>query len=328
MAKSYDTNTTSDELIKDFGNEIKGKIILVTGVTPGGLGAVYAEFVSKGQPALIILASRNLENLEKVVEKINATSPGVKTRLLQLDLGSFVRVREAADAVNSWDDVPKIDVVVNNAGLMATDYFLTTDGFESQFGTNHLGHFLFTNLIMKKILASKAPRIVNITSDGHRLNPIRWDDYNFDDGKTYSKWHAYGQSKTANMLMAVSLAEKLGKRGLLAFSVHPGTVEGTSLGAYCNWEVDYPALMAADKALGNPQGWATSFTFKSQQRGVASHIFASFAPNLKEHNGKYILDSRIGDPWKDTIKPWATSSLEAERLWKLSEKLVDQEFSY
>ncbi|KAI1412762.1 NAD(P)-binding protein [Hypoxylon sp. FL1857] len=328
MAKQYDTNTTSDELVNDFGSDIKGKTILVTGVTPGGLGAAYAEFVSKGQPGLIILASRNLEKIKTVAEKVAAASPNVKTRALQLDLGSFAKVREAANTVNSWADVPIIDVVVNNAGLMGTDYFLTEDGFESQFGTNHLGHFLFTNLIINKILASKAPRVVNVTSDGHRLNPIRWFDYNFDEGKTYNKWHGYGQSKTANMLFSLSLAEKLGKRGLQSFSVHPGTVEGTNLGIYCNWDVDYPALMAADKALGNPQGWDTSFSFKPQQRGVAPFIFASFAPNIKEHNGKYILESRIGDPYTDTIKPWATSPIEADRLWKLSEKLVGQEFSY
>ncbi|KAI1502713.1 hypothetical protein F5X99DRAFT_378241 [Biscogniauxia marginata] len=328
MAKSYDTNTTADELVNDFASDIRNKIILVTGVTPGSLGAAYTEFISKAQPALIILASRNDEKARKTAEKVAAASPGVKTRVLQLDLGSFAAVRQAATTINSWDDVPNIDVLVNSAGLMGTDYFLTTDGFESQFGTNHLGHFLFTNLIMDKILASKAPRVISITSDGHRLNPIRWHDYGFDEGKTYNKWHAYGQSKTANMLMAISLAEKLGPRGLLAFSVHPGTVEGTNLGASCNWDVDYPLLMLADKALGNPEGWNTSFNFKPQLRGVAPYIFASFAPGLQEHNGKYILDSRIGDPLKDTIKPWATSSIEAERLWKLSEKLVNQEFSY
>ncbi|KAI5924849.1 hypothetical protein F4810DRAFT_661648 [Camillea tinctor] len=328
MAKTYDTNTTAGELVNEYASIIKNKTILVTGVTLGSIGAAYAEYISKAQPALIILTGRSDDKLRKTAEKIAAVATGVQIRTLKLDLGSLAAVRQAAADVHSWVDVPHIDVVVTSAGLMATDYFLTADGFEGQFGTNHLGHFLFTNLIMDKILASEAPRVVSVTSDGHRLNPIRWYDYGFDEGKTYNKWHAYGQSKTANMLMAISLAEKLGKRGLLAFSVHPGVVEGTNLGAYCNWEVDYASLVAVDKSFGNPEGWYTSFTWKSQERGVAPYVFASFAPDLEDHNGKYILESRIGDPLKDTIKPWATSSIEAERLWKLSEKLVGQVFDY
>ncbi|TKA69574.1 hypothetical protein B0A49_08682 [Cryomyces minteri] len=329
MGRTYDTNTTADELVGDFAHDIKGKVILTTGVTLGSLGAAFVESVAKSQPGLLILAGRNVEKLKETAEKITAAQSNVKVRALTLDLNSLAAVRQSAETVNSWDDVPHIDVVVNSAGLMASPYMLTVDGFESQFGVNHLGHFLFTNLIMPKILASKAPRVVNITSDGHRLNPMRWSDYNFDNGETYNKWHGYGQSKTANMLMITSLAEKLGpKHGLLAFSLHPGAVQGTNLGSFCNWEVDYTALMAADKALGNPEGWVTEFNFKSQQRGVATFIYAAFDQSLKNHNGAYLIDSRIGDPWKDTIKPWATSRLEAERLWKLSEKLIGQEFAY
>lgn len=142
------------------------------GVTPGGLGAAFVEAVAKGQPGLLILAGRNVEKTQQTADTIAAVQPNVKVRVLKLDLGSLAAVRQAADTVRSWADVPHIDAVLNNAGLMGTPFMLTRDGFESQFGTNHLGHFLFTNLIMDKILASPSPRVVNITSDGHRLNPI------------------------------------------------------------------------------------------------------------------------------------------------------------
>lgn len=261
MASKYNTNTTADELVKDYASDIKNKIILTTGVAPGGLGAAFVESIGKGQPSLLILTGRTVEKAQKTADTIAAANPNVKVRILKLDLSSFASVREAADAVNAWADVPHIDVLVNNAGLMATPYSLTKDGFESQFGTNHLGHFLFTNLIMDKILAAKSPRVVNITSDGHRLNPIRWADYNFSvsnpilpsphmisyrcvqNGETYNKWHGYGQSKTANMLMTLSLAEKLGSNcGLLSFSVHPGAVENSNTGVGFDWEVDFPSL--------------------------------------------------------------------------------------
>lgn len=190
MAHKYDKSTTADDLVRDFAEEIHDKIILTTGVTPGGLGAAFVSAIAQGKPRLLILAGRNVETTQKTADAITAAQPAVKVRVLKLNLGSLAAVREAAETVNSWSDVPHIDVLVNNAGIMATPFSLTPDGFESQFGTNHVGPFLFTNLIMDKVLAAKVPRIVNITSDGHRLNPIRWSDYNFDVCFSHaSLWH-------------------------------------------------------------------------------------------------------------------------------------------
>ncbi|KAI1462611.1 NAD(P)-binding protein [Annulohypoxylon moriforme] len=325
MSSSYNEATTSDELVKDFAPEIKGKTILTTGVSPNSLGATFLESIAKAEPALLILAGRNIEKVQQTANAISLVLPDVKTRVLRLDLGSFDAVREAAATVNGWADVPNVDVLVNNAGIMAVKYALSPDGFETQFATNHLGHFLFTNLIMAKILASKAPRIVNISSDGHRLSPIRWDDYNFRNGETYNKWRAYGQSKTANMLMAISIAEKLGPR-VLAYSLHPGVI-ATNLGAHIDWSAGFEGLQDLDKEEGNKEGWK-HFVFKSAQAGAATHVYAAFSPSLKDHNGVYLEDCQIADPWVQTVKPWATSSVEAEKLWKLSEKLVGQEFTY
>ncbi len=179
MARQYDTNTTADDLLKDLSGEIKGKIILTTGVSPGGLGSSFVESIAKAEPELLILASRNVSKTQVTAEIITDAHPSTKVRVLQLDLGSLAAVREAAATVNSWSDVPNVDVLVNNAALMAVDYAVTSDGFESQFGTNHLGHFLFTNLILDKILASKTPRIVSVSSSGHRVNPIRFGDHGF-----------------------------------------------------------------------------------------------------------------------------------------------------
>ncbi|KAL7948640.1 hypothetical protein V8C42DRAFT_315059 [Trichoderma barbatum] len=327
MVREYNANTTADDLLKDLSGDIKGKVILVTGVSQGTLGGVFLEYVAKATPAGLILAGRSLTKAQATADALKSTHPAIDIRTLQIDLASFAAVRDAAATVNSWKDVPHIDVLVNNAGIMAVPYGTTADGIELQFGSNHLGPFLFTNLIMNKILASKAPRVVNISSNGHRLNPIRFFDYYFRDGETYNCWHAYGQSKTANMLMAISLAEKLGSRGLTAFSLHPGVIM-THLVDHIDLSVEGPALAVADRLLGNSEGWDAGFDWKTIEKGIATHIYAAFEPSLKERNGVYLEDSHIADPYVQTVKPWATSKIEADRLWKLSEKLVGQEFSY
>lgn len=190
---------------------------------------------------------------------------------MELDLSSLETVRTAAKEVNGWIDVPNIDVLVNNAGIMAVPYSLTVDEYESQLATNHLGPFLFTNLIMAKILASSTPRIVMVSSDGHDLCPMRFYDYHFrvgvfnfkirtvyyveeiltpfyiQNGETYDKWQAYRQSKTAKMLMALSLAQHLGpKHNVLTFSLHPGNIN-TDLGDHIDCNVDFSALRKSKK---------------------------------------------------------------------------------
>jgi NAD(P)-dependent dehydrogenase (short-subunit alcohol dehydrogenase family) len=179
MVREYTKDTTADELVKDLAGEIANKVVLVTGVSQGTLGGIFLEYIVKANPSRLILAGRTLSKTQQTADALKAAHPNIDIRTLQVDLSSLADVREAAAKVNSWEDVPHIDVLVNNAGIMAIPYQVTVDGFEMQFGSNHLGPFLFTNLIMDKILASKAPRIVNVSSSGHRLNPIRFFDYNF-----------------------------------------------------------------------------------------------------------------------------------------------------
>lgn len=170
---------TAQQFADQLRPSIKDKTILITGVSPNSLGASFAEATASAQPAQLILAGRNPSKVQQTVDAIAASHPDVPVRTLKLDLASLPAVRESARELLSWD-LPRIDVLVNNAGIMAVDYAVTADGFESQFATNHLGHFLFTNLIMEKLLASEAPRVVNVSSSGHRLSHIRFDDFNFD----------------------------------------------------------------------------------------------------------------------------------------------------
>lgn len=173
-------DTAATQLVNDYADIIKDKVVLATGISPGSLGGHFVQAIAKASPSCLILAARNPDKAQQTANEINAVQPTVKTRILHLDLGLLKQVRRAAGEINSWADLPVIDVLVNNAGIMAPEYKVTDDGFESQLATNHLGPFLFTNLIMKKVLASRSPRVVMVSSDGHRLNPFRFDDYNFD----------------------------------------------------------------------------------------------------------------------------------------------------
>jgi NAD(P)-dependent dehydrogenase (short-subunit alcohol dehydrogenase family) len=318
--------STTAELVSTNASQIKGKVVITTGVSPGGLGASFVQAIAKAQPAWIILAGRNLEKAQLTEAAITASNPGVKTRLLQLDLESLQSVRDAAAAVNGWADIPVIDVLVNNAAILAKEYGVTVDGFERQLAGDHLGHFLFTNLIMNKILASSSPRIVNVSSTAHRMSPFRFGDYNFDGGKTYISLRAYGQAKTANILTAISLAEKLGKRGLLAFSLHPGVI-ATNAAAQIDFKVLFDEFNTTSRMFGYKEETGMP-AMLSLEEGVATHVYAAFAQDLSTHNGAYLLDCRISDPLTDPVAPWATSPFEAEKLWRLSEELVGQKFPY
>ncbi|KAK4243210.1 hypothetical protein C7999DRAFT_18411 [Corynascus novoguineensis] len=331
MARVYDSETTASDVVQDVADQINGKVVLTTGVSPGGLGAAFVESVAAAQPALLILAGRSLAKVRETADNITTQHPNVKVRLLELDLGSLAAVRQAAEAVLSWDDVPKIDVLVNNAGVMGLEYARSDAGVEMTLAINHLGPFLFTNLLMNKLLTADKPRVVMLGSEGHRWNPIRWGDISFRDGASYNKWQAYGQSKTANMLMALALAEKLGygPKKLLAFCVHPGFAP-THLDAHIagGFASELPVIHALDVFLGNVEG---PVPFRSPQHCAANHVFAAFSPDLdgkQTHNGAYLTDCRVANPVTDTVKPWGTSTAEARRLWDLSEKLVGQKFVY
>lgn len=329
MTPNFDETTKASELVPFYATKVIGKTILVTGVSAGSLGESFVKQVAVGKPAAFILAGRSPNKFQSLVDELASAHPEIKVKSLALDLTSLAQVRKAAELVNSWDDVPNIDVLVNNAGIMAVPYHLTDDGFESQLQTNHLSHFLFTNLIMNKILAAQVPRIVLISSMGHRQGHFRWADYNFSNGELYDKWAAYGQSKTAVSLTALALAEKLGSKGLLSFSVCPGSV-GTNLGAHAadQFAEFVESFQAADAKMGNKWMLKQEVRYKDLDEGAATHVFAAFDSGIAKNNGAFLNHSRLADPFAQEVFPWVTDKASAEMLWKLSEKLVGQEFSY
>ena len=153
--------------------------VLITGPSDGGIGAETATCLAAGSPELLVLAGRSLGKIQPVIDRITAINPEVRTKFINLDLNSLASVREAASSINA--NVEKIDVLINNAAVMACPFSKTVNGIECQFGINHIGHFLLTNLIMPKILAAgPGARIVNLSSSAHRMADVNLDDYNFE----------------------------------------------------------------------------------------------------------------------------------------------------
>lgn len=188
IMSSYNSQTTGEEVASDCQSQIRGKTVLITGASPGGLGAKFASVIANHEPACIILATRSLEKAKETAQDISSNAPKVRIHCIRLDLTSLDQVRAAAEEVNALNE--KIDVIVNNAGIMAPPYSKTVDGIESQFATNYIGPFLFTNLLRQRLLAgdvSAKLRVVNVTSNGYRLGPVRFEDWNFDVRKAHSK---------------------------------------------------------------------------------------------------------------------------------------------
>lgn len=172
---------------------------------------------------MMVLLGRDMEKIRPVMDKIHEVNPEIVTKFVQIHLDSFKSVRHAARQILKDNSIARIHVLINNAGVMACPYSKTEDGIERQFATNHVGHFLLTNLLMPKILAaSPEARVVNVSSYGNVLSNVL-NDPSFKDGKVYVAFLSYGQSKTANVLMAVGLNKRLQGKGLKAFALCPGS---------------------------------------------------------------------------------------------------------
>jgi NAD(P)-dependent dehydrogenase (short-subunit alcohol dehydrogenase family) len=221
--------------------------VLITGISPESIGSSIALAFASQSPSLLILASRTKSKLEEVLRSVQDAYPSVTIKIVPLDLMSQQSVRIAAEEVSELTD--RLDLIINNAGIMTRTRQTTVEGIEGQFGANHIGHFLLTNLLMPQLLTAAsanpagATRVINLTSLGHRLSPVRFSDYNLQKAnedipeeerhttlpptldKTvdgYKGFVAYGQAKSANVLFSVGVSERLGEKGVRGYAVHPG----------------------------------------------------------------------------------------------------------
>ncbi|KAF2120892.1 hypothetical protein BDV96DRAFT_485305 [Lophiotrema nucula] len=299
----------------DLEGKLSGKVILITGVS-AGIGVETARAM-KATGAHVFGTVRDLAKGEKVLA--NDLEPG-KLELLHLELESLVSVRSAAAEMLERSG-GKLNILINNAGVMATPEGRTVDGFETQFGTNHLAHFLLFQKLKPALLASSTPefnsRVVNVSSTGHRYSSIHFDNLNFEG--EYNPQLAYGQSKLANIYMANYIDRHYGPRGLHALSCHPGGIwEGSGLQKHVSQLVEQWKVMPG-----------VAEHIKSAAQGAATTTWAAVSKVWEGKGGKYLEDCQVSPPVKDGYsiidmghEKYAYDEENEEKLWEVSNELV------
>jgi NAD(P)-dependent dehydrogenase (short-subunit alcohol dehydrogenase family) len=318
MAESFGAESTTDEVLE--GIDLKGKRVLVTGVS-AGLGVETARtLVAHG--ADVVGAARSLEKARAATAEVKPGPFGGSLELIELDLASLASVRACADALVA--DGRQFDVVICNAGVMATPQGKTADGFETQFGTNHLGHFVLVNRIAS--LLKPGGRLVNLSSAGHRFANVDLADPNFET-TPYTEFGAYGRSKTANILFAVEFDRRHKGAGVRATAVHPGGIQ-TELGRYMTDQVR--DALIANIAASQPAG-APQFQWKTIPQGAATSVWAGFKAPSDQVGGLYCEDCHVAEvvdsaEIRGGVQPYALDPDNAKALWAKSEAMVGETF--
>jgi NAD(P)-dependent dehydrogenase (short-subunit alcohol dehydrogenase family) len=320
--------TTTADVIK--GIDLGGKTVLITGASTG-LGLETALTLA-GVGAQVIMAARPGAKLDAAVAAVKEKCPAAQIDGVALDLTDFDSIRACAAAVTSLTD--KLDLLINNAGIMAVPFGRTPAGCELQFGTNHIGHFLLTNLLVPLLLKPGKARVVNLSSGGHKHSAVDFNDIHWRT-REYSKWGAYGQAKTANALFTVALHKRLGGKGVSVFAVHPGAIP-TELGRHLT-EDDIKALMSSKSFGGEKkESGGTSrgkLIFKTIPQGAATSVWAATSPELEGKGGLYLEDCGIAEEVPVGVAEhgyfaWAVDPDAAEKLWQVSEEIVGQRFGF
>lgn len=316
-----DTRPTALQIVEDEGvvGKLLGKTALITGANQG-IGLETARALHATGITLYITA-RDTTKGNQAVESIKG-GPGPKSdapiHVLELQLDSFESVQNAANAFLS--DTSKVNILILNAGVMATPEGRTKDGFETQFGTNHLGHFLLLQMLTPALLAASTPefqsRVVSLSSAGHRAGGVRFHDLNFEK-EAYDPWLAYGQSKTANIYLANEVERRYGGQGLHGLSVHPGLIP-TNLGSHLPAE----SLKFTEEMMKD---------LKSIPQGAATTIVAAISKEWEGRGGKYLRDCTEDSPedpgvhWSLSDRgyaSWAFNESAAVELWETSLNLI------
>ncbi|MDG2333619.1 MAG: SDR family NAD(P)-dependent oxidoreductase [Myxococcota bacterium] len=317
MSDNFDEKTTTDEVLR--GQDLSGKHALVTGAS-GGLGAETARALAS-VGAHVTLAARDLAKAEAVAETIRAGGSERQVSVTELELTSLESVR--ACAARFLDEEGSLDILINNAGVMGCNLERTSQGWELQLATNHIGHYLLSCLLVPALRAGTSARVISVSSAGHRLSDVDLQDPHFES-RDYDKWVAYGQSKTANILFSVELDRRLAASGVRAIAVHPGMIM-TELARYLTPD-DIQDLMSRAAPGNSPP------SFKTVEAGAATSTWAATSDSLEGLGGLYCENCQVAEPATDDdsitgVASYALDSESARRLWNLSEGWVGEEFA-
>lgn len=320
MTAQFGAQSTTDDVLR--GVDLSGRRILVTGVS-AGLGVETARALA-AHGAQVTGAARDLAKAERATQDVRAQAAnGGGLELVELDLANLASVRACADALQA--DGRPFDIVIANAGVMACPKGVTADGFETQFGTNHLGHFVLVNRIAG--LLKEGGRLVNLSSSGHRFSDVDLEDPNFEHTQ-YDEFGAYGRSKTANVLFAVEFDRRHRGRAVRATAVHPGGIQ-TELGRHMTPQVLQRMI---DNVNASRPGGVAAFQWKTIPQGAATSVWAACVAPADDVGGRYCEDCHVAelvdsaDFQMGGIRPYALDPDRAKALWAKSEEMVGERF--
>lgn len=333
MTNTFGATSTTEDVLT--GINLTGKRILVTGVS-AGLGVETARSLAE-HGAQVVGAARDLDKAKAATAQVrrDAAANGGSFELIRLDLASLESVRACADGLMAKGE--PFDVVIANAGVMATPFGHTADGFETQFGTNHLGHFVLVNRIASLIRSGAGSggrsggRLINLSSAGHRYSNADLQDPNFER-VPYEPFVAYGRSKTANILFAVAFDKRHRGRGVRAAAVHPGVIQ-TELGRYAGPDRIEKLIEQINQQLA-AEGKGP-FRWKTVPQGAATSVWAGVVASADEIGGQYCENCHVGKVVPDDVainatdggvRAYALDAKNAEALWKKSEELAGESF--
>jgi NAD(P)-dependent dehydrogenase (short-subunit alcohol dehydrogenase family) len=324
MAEVFGATSTTEDVLAAIS--LNGKRILVTGVS-AGLGVETARSLA-AHGAHVVGAARDLSKAQAATSQVRTDAAnGGSFELVELDLASLKSVRACADKLLAKGE--PFDVIIANAGVMATPFGHTADGFETQFGTNHLGHFVLANRIASLLRAGG--RLINLSSSGHRFSNVDQEDPNFER-TSYDPFVAYGRSKTANILFAVAFDRRHRNRGVRAAAVHPGGIQ-TELGRHVGSSELQKIIDQMNQQLA-AEGKAP-FQWKTIPQGAATSVWAGVVAPADEIGGRYCENCHVGNivpdhvaisAFSEGVREYALDPNNAEALWKKSEELVGESF--
>jgi NAD(P)-dependent dehydrogenase (short-subunit alcohol dehydrogenase family) len=310
-----DARPTALQIIEDEGlsGRWTGRALLITGCS-SGIGIETAKALYQTGATIYATA----RDLSKARSALGSILDSERVRLLELDLESLTSVRKCAEAFLAISD--RLDILINNAGVMATPEGRTADGFETQFGTNHLAHFLLIQLLLPVLQKSTTPelqsRVIILSSVAHRDGEVNFQNLNFQG--EYDSWKAYAQSKTANLWTSNEIERRFGPKGVHSLSVHPGAIQ---TGLMVHFSDDQIQSLGADRHLAK--------MFKSPSQGAATTVWAAIAKTFEGRGGKYLEDCQIAKPPKPDAAQfdpgyaaWAYDEEKARLLWDKSLELV------
>jgi len=296
-------------------------VVVITGATGSSIGSAAAFALASASPKKIILVNRNETKSQELINSIQIIYPSAPVTHVICDLSNLQSVEEAASKI--LIEAPSLDILINNAATPPGPYSKTIDGIESQFAIDYVSHFLLTNLLMPSIIAAgPGARVVNVSSSAarHRMH-IDFEDYNFSSGEKYTAFDGYTQAKLALVIFTIAIAKRMKRYQMQSFSLHPGSILSSMRS-----QVSSDDWKASEKRREDAGTKTEGVKKKTVEQGCATMLVAALDPNLAHYSGSYLNEMIVATETIRTLDSGADEA--AEKLWKITEKLVGREFTW